>query len=405
VEENQMNPRVMVAVLFVVAAFANLNNLSLYPFLPGIAEEFESSVSVIGQAITITLIGGAIIGLVTGPLADHFGQRRFIILGTLLISVSGAGTATAASYEWLLAARFTAGLATGIMLGMGFSLAGARLAGDERRSAIGWIASGSALGAVVGPPLLTVIASFGTWRTGFWLFAILPLVLALSCSRIIPADAPVSGAPFRVLDSMTDYREVLTDRRSMLLQCGMLFWAAPVVAGSGYLGAYLIEGHGFTLSGAGFGYMWAASWLVIGTRVGAGLLKYIELYRLIAIASVGMATASTVLFWMPLGMPWILLFMMIWTLFMGIGTPTITNAIVEAARSGQSTAMMARQFSWTMGGAVGAALGGILIAVGGYAMFGFAIGSFCFVVTGVVIMAARPVSPLLASNADALAGE
>jgi predicted MFS family arabinose efflux permease len=401
----RMNSRVMIMVLFVVAAFSNLSGLSLYPFLSSIAEEFGSSVAVIGQAITITLIGGALVGLVAGPLADHYGQRRLIILGALLMSLSGAGTAMASSYEWLLVARFPAGLATGIMMGIGLSLATTRLVGDERRSAVGWIATGSAFGAVVGPPLMTTLADIGSWRTGFWFHAIAPLLLAFICFRVISVDITRPATPFPLLKTILDYQDVLADRRSLLLQCGMLFWAVPTMAGSGYLGAYLIQNHGFTLSGVGFGYMWAASWLMVGSRVGVRLLNYLELYRLIIVLSLVMATASTVLFWMPLGMPWILLFMMIWTLNMGIGTPVITNAISEAARTGQGTAMMARQFTWTSGGAIGAALGGVLIATGGYALFGFIIGLACFVVIGAVLMAARPMPTMLASNAEVLAGK
>jgi predicted MFS family arabinose efflux permease len=401
----RMNSRVMIVMLFVVAAFSNLSGLSLYPFLSSIAEEFGSSVAMIGQAITISLIGGAIVGLVAGPLADHYGQRRLIILGTLLMSLSGIGTAMATSYEWLLIARFPAGLATGILLGISLSLATTRLVGDERRSAVGWIASGSALGAVVGPPFMTALADIGTWRTGFWFHAVAPLLLAFFCFRVLPVDITRPASPFSLRKTISSYQDVLADRRSLLLQCGMLFWAVPVLAGSGYLGAYLIQNHGFTLSGAGFGYMWAASWLMIGSRMGIRLLKYLELYRLIMVSSLVMAVASTVLFWMPLGMPWILVFMMVWTLNMGVGTPAITNAISEAARTGQGTAMMARQFTWTSGGALGAALGGGLIAVGGYALFGFVIGLACLVVIGMVILATRPYPPLSVPNTEALAGE
>lgn len=400
----RMNSRVMIVMLFVVAAFSNLSGLSLYPFLSSIAEEFDSSVAMIGQAITISLIGGAIVGLVAGPLADHYGQRRLIILGALLLSLSGVGTAMATSYEWLLIARFPAGLATGILLGIGLSLATTRLLGDERRSAVGWIASGSALGAVVGPPFMTALADIGTWRTGFWFHAVAPLLLAFFCFRVLPGDIAQSASPFSLRKTISDYQDILGDRRSLLLQCAMLFWAVPTLAGSGYLGAYLIQNHGFTVSGAGFGYMWAASWLMIGTRLGIRLLKYLELYRLIMVSSLVMAVASTILFWMPLGMPWILLFVMVWTLNMGIGTPAITNAISEAARTGQGTAMMARQFTWTSGGALGAALGGVLIAVGGYSLFGTIIGLACLVVTGMIIMVARPYSALPATNTESLAG-
>lgn len=400
-----MRTRFLIVILFFVATLANMNGLALYPFLPSIADEFGLSVSVVGQAMTISLLGGAIIGLVAGPLADHYGQRRFIILGTLLMAVSGMGTALAGNYEVLLVARFPAGVASGILMGIGLSLATTRLAGRERRSAVGWIASGSALGAVIGPPLMTTLAELGTWRTGFWILAFAPVPLALISIRVIAADQTHPTTTFRLLKTISDYRSVFSDRRSLLLQGGMLLWAIPTVAGSGYLGAYLIQVHDFSVPGVGLGYMWAAAWLMAGPRVGIWLLNYFELYTVLIISGLMMAATTMTLFWLPLGLPWILLVMMVWTIAMGSGTPLMTSAISEATRAGQSTAMMARQFNWTVGGAAGVAIGGIVIAAGGYSLFGFVSGGCALVFVAVVHAAASPVPAEPMGSPEMAAGE
>jgi MFS transporter, DHA1 family, multidrug resistance protein len=385
-----MNIKPLVAVLFLVAALANLNGLALYPFLTSIASDFDTSVAVIGQATTIALIAGAIIGLVVGPLADRFGHRRFLIVGMMLMSLSCAGTALASSYEMLLAVRFPGGLATGIMMGIGTSIATTRLVEAERRSAIGWIVSGAALGAASGPPIMALIAGSSDWRVSFGFLATAPIVLAIACLRIISPDAATAVATSSIIQSLADYRGVLSDRRSVLLLAGMFFWAVPVVGGSTYFGAYLIEAHGFSVTGAGFGYMWAASWMMVGPRLGIRLLEIIDLYSLIVIAGISLTVTTSLLFWMPLGLPWIAVFMALWPLNFGLGNAMITSAISEAAPAGQGTAMMARQFSWAVGGATSVAAGGALISVGGYTLFGLAAAFSALVVTVLVGLASRP---------------
>jgi MFS transporter, DHA1 family, multidrug resistance protein len=384
-----MRIKPLVAVLFLVAAIANLNGLSLYPFLSSIAAEFETSVSVIGQATTIALIAGALIGLVVGPLSDRFGHRRFLILGMLLMTVSCAGTALATSFEMLLAVRFPGGLATGIMMGIGTSIATTRLAEANRRSAIGWIVSGAALGAAAGPPLMALIAAGNGWRVSFGCLAIAPIILSLVSLRVIGPDGPAPESPISILESLSDYGGILADRRSVLLQAGTFFWAVPVTGGSTYFGAYLIEVHSFSVTGVGFGYMWAASWMMVGPRVGVRLLDAVDLYTLITIAGVSLTVTTFLLFWMPIGLPWILLFMALWPLNFGLGNALITTAISEAARSGQGTAMMAWQFSRAIGGAASVALGGVAIAVGGYALFGLVAGLSALTAAALVNVAAR----------------
>jgi MFS transporter, DHA1 family, multidrug resistance protein len=384
-----MRIKPLVAVLFLVASLANLNGLSLYPFFSSIAAEFETSVSMVGQATTIALIAGALIGLVVGPLSDRFGHRRFLILGMVLMTVSCAGTALATSFEMLLAVRFPGGLTTGIMMGIGTSIATTRLAEADRRSAIGWIVSGAALGAAAGPPLMALIAAGHGWRVSFGSLAIAPIMLAILSLRVIGPDRPATESPISILDTLSDYGSILADRRSVLLQAGTFFWAVPVVSGSAYLGAYLIEVHGLSLTGVGFGYMWAASWMMVGPRVGIRLLDTVDLYTLITIAGASLTVTTFLLFWMPIGLPWIVLFMALWPLNFGLGNALITSAISEAARSGQGTAMMARQFSWAIGGAASVALGGGVIAVGGYPLFGLVAGLSALAAAALVNAAAR----------------
>jgi predicted MFS family arabinose efflux permease len=387
--ESTMNSRKVVIALVAFAALTNLNTLAMFPFLPSIAEDLGTSVSSIGQAMTFSMAAGAIVGLLVGPLSDRYGYRRFLVLGALLMATSCAGTAIASSYGMLIVVRIPGGLATGILGGIGVSIATTRLDKHLRRSAIGWIGSGAAFGAVVGPPVMTTLAGLGNWRTGFWFLAAAPLLLTAVSFRVIGTDTVSAGTRVSFFDTFTPIRTVLADQRSRQLQITTFFWAAPVIGGSSYFGAYLIQEHEFSLSGTGFAYAWAATWLMIAPRVAVKLLHQVQLYLLLVFAGIMMALTVVVVFWMPVGMPWMLFVFAAWTLSMGMGTTLITTAITEAAPEGQGTVMMMRQFTWAVGGALSIAVGGGLIAAGGFTLFGLASGVAALVVAALGISISR----------------
>ena len=91
-----------VLVALCCAAFAGyLNSAAVSPLLPAISADLGASVSLLGQVPALMLVLAAALGLVIGPLADHFGHRRVLLLGTLAIVGAGLTTALANSFAIL----------------------------------------------------------------------------------------------------------------------------------------------------------------------------------------------------------------------------------------------------------------------------------------------------------------
>ena len=104
-----------------------------------------------------------------GKLADALGTRRGFTLIMIFWSLACASHALALSFAMLVASRFLLGLGEG----GGFPVATRAVAEwfppDERASAMGIINAGTAVGAVIAPPLIAIILSFLNWR---WIFVI-----------------------------------------------------------------------------------------------------------------------------------------------------------------------------------------------------------------------------------------
>jgi MFS family permease len=86
-----------------------LNVIAWIPFLPFIAEVHGVSVSLLGQIPALMLLLSTLLGLVIGPLADRYGNRRTLFLCLLAVVASGLLTGLAATLSVLfLAALFGA---------------------------------------------------------------------------------------------------------------------------------------------------------------------------------------------------------------------------------------------------------------------------------------------------------
>src|SRR5262245_17861884 len=79
-----------------LGCFVNMvSTLALAPFLPSIAAELGVSVALVGQIPSLTMLLAAMLGLVAGPLGDHFGYRRSTVIGLATSAVSTLGIALA----------------------------------------------------------------------------------------------------------------------------------------------------------------------------------------------------------------------------------------------------------------------------------------------------------------------
>jgi ACS family hexuronate transporter-like MFS transporter len=102
-----------------------------------------------------------------GKLTDALGTRRGFTVIMIFWSLACASHALALSFGMLAVSRFLLGIGEG----GGFPAATRAVAEwfrtDERASAMGIINAGTAVGAVIAPPLIAVILSFLSWR---WIF-------------------------------------------------------------------------------------------------------------------------------------------------------------------------------------------------------------------------------------------
>ena len=100
----------LVVILGLLAMLMPLSIDMYLPALPQIAREFSVSSGSVQMTLNIYILGFALGQLVYGPLADSFGRKPIITIGTLIFAVAAAACALSQSVEQLIHMRLLHGL-------------------------------------------------------------------------------------------------------------------------------------------------------------------------------------------------------------------------------------------------------------------------------------------------------
>jgi DHA1 family inner membrane transport protein len=359
----------ILAPLCLTAFLGSVSSLAVSPLLPDMADDLGTSVAVAGQIVTATLVAAALCGLIVGPIADHAGARRSITAGLLLTAASALATALSSSYLLVMLARLAGGIGGAVTLGVSLGVAGSSFTGGERQRALGLITAAIAGGASAGIPVVTLLADVGGWRGAFVAIAAALALNALVTYRMLPAGVPAARNSGRSVAAIVEsYAPLLSDRRMTTLYAATALFATGWMGAGTYIGAYMVDEHGFSIRQVGLVYMVGGGGVFAGSLLGAGRSGSIGVARLFILSSASMALLWAFLFGggslVGALVPTLLLGVI--GLLGGMGLVSLTTLIANETPAGPSTTMVLRGSVFNLGSAFGALLGGLLLAQAGY---------------------------------------
>jgi predicted MFS family arabinose efflux permease len=257
----------LMLTLCVIVFLAYLNELMLWPFYVEVARDFDTSISLVGQTTTLAVLVSAVLGILIGPLADHYGHRRTLLFGAAGVVVSAFGTALASSFVMLLIARLLSGVSAGVSVSVVLAVAGSRFAGEARRKAMSWAIAAIAAPAIGGIP---VIAGFGDLVGWQWSFALVGAIAAGGCGLLrlsLPADPPVGADPFRLDSVLAAYRPFVGHWPTLTLFAGNALRAIAWIGMLTYFGAFWVDAKDLSVSGSGLMLMIGGTGYFTGSLV------------------------------------------------------------------------------------------------------------------------------------------
>jgi len=184
--------------MFTISAIAYLDRVNISIAGHFIQEEYHLNQVQLGWIFSAFLIGYAAFQAPGGRLADRFGPRIILALGTIWWGIFTALTALvspalAGVVFVLIAVRFSLGLGEAVVYPASNRLVAKWIPSSERGIANGFIFAGVGAGAGITPPLITYILLNYGWRWSFWISALIGLAAGLIwflIARDSPAEHP-----------------------------------------------------------------------------------------------------------------------------------------------------------------------------------------------------------------------
>lgn len=127
--------------------------------------------------------------LLSGKLSDVFGRRRILNIALIVFAIGSFISGFTTSAIILIIARFLTGAGAAILAPTSMALLMDYFDGPELVKAIAWYSSISGLGASVGLVLGGLLASFWTWRIGFYLNVPVAIVMIILAVRTLDKTA------------------------------------------------------------------------------------------------------------------------------------------------------------------------------------------------------------------------
>lgn len=354
-----------------LATFVNhLNVVAWIPFLPFIAEAQGVSVSLLGQIPALMLLLSAFLGLVIGPLADRYGYRRTLLLCLLAVVASSLSTGLAATLSVLILAALFGAIGRAAVMPVAQATAASFFVEDTtRRRAISRIQSGAPLAATLGIPLLTTCAIVVEWRGAFVAVSVLALGTALALRRILGPDDTASSGEVRLRSILAAYRPVFRHRTTLTLIIAACVENIGVNAMWTYYGAFYVQRYGFSTAQVGLVSLAAGLGVLVGQTAAGGRVGG-HPWLLFIVGCVG--SGSLIGLSLMLALPAIAAVTLMGAGWLMHGMVMVSTVVllVDCSPAGRAVTLTLNGSTMSLGMAVGAGLGGLVLAGTGY----FALG-------------------------------
>lgn len=334
--------------------------------LPVIAGDLHVSIPAAGLLISGyalgVMIGAPLMILTTGSVPRRtllIALAGIFTLGNVLAAVSG-------SYAMLLLARIVTSLNHGAFFGIGSIVAAGLVPPGRRAGAVATMFMGLTLANVVGVPLATWAGEHLGWRASFRGIAGLGVATMVALRMTLPAlPAPAGGnvmAELRVLARGRVLGALALTVAGSSAMFTVFTYIAPILrdethASLGFVTAMLVTyGVGLTVG----------NWL--GGRFADRSVDRTLIVTLAALAAILVAFA----FLMPFAAPGAVL-IFLWGVASFALVPPLQVRVMTAAQDAPNLASSVNIGAFNLGNAIGAALGGGVIAMGlGYPMVAIA---------------------------------
>ena len=180
----------LLALLATLVALGPLSVDMYLPAMPAMQAAFDTSISKMHLTLSAYLAGFAVFHLVCGPLADRFGRKPILLLGTIIFVGACVGCSASTTINELLSFRFLQGVGACVGPTLARAIVRDVFGPTKAAKALSLIAMLMALAPAVAPTLGGAMLLFLPWSSIFIFLAAYGALSMVLVQRFVPESLP-----------------------------------------------------------------------------------------------------------------------------------------------------------------------------------------------------------------------
>lgn len=355
--EPRFDPRVWLLALGTFAV--GTDSFVISGILNQVAHDLAIDLDAAGNVVSSYSLAYGLSAPFLAALTGRFRKDHVVLTAIILFAVANVLCAIAPTYATLIAARILTGLAAGLYTPTAYALAASVAPPERKASALAAVALGITVSFVAGVPFGMVVGDQLGWHATFWLIGVFSLVAfaAIGLRRPRGLKAAVRGL------SLLARFAPLVDPRILLALLPTLLFTAGTISTYTYMSA-LLRAHQFPANTVVAYYFIFGMGGLIGTQVGGriidrfGPVPLLTLFLVIGFLNTALFEASLAM-QATLAVTTFMLHFNLWLLIIGQ-----QRRLIRLAPDHNDVVLALNNSCIYLGIAVGAAVGGLIIARG-----------------------------------------
>ena len=194
---NELNRRWWVLAGVSIVSFLGCIDLTIVnTAAASIGTDLRASITELQLIVNIFVVALSMFMVTAGRLADRFGRRRVLYLGSTLFGIASLAAGFASNVPLLVVCRFLQGSACAVLYTSSATIVSDAFPQQQRGRAIGTLFAVNGIGLAAGPVLGGVIVAAMSWHWVFWInVPLVALALAVCGFNLAESPGKDDGAP------------------------------------------------------------------------------------------------------------------------------------------------------------------------------------------------------------------